>query len=79
MCFNGVSQWLPDPDAIMVLSSNLFTFDHAARFEIGDNPLDGSFGDSHLKCNFPKHHRRISGENHEDVRMVRQKGPLEMG
>ena len=63
----------------MVLTSNLFTFDHAARFKISNNPLDGSLGDSHLKCNFPKHDRRISGEKHEDVRMVRQEGPLQMG
>ena len=47
MRFICVSQGLIDSDSVVVLAANLFAFDDAAGFEIGNDPLHGSLGDSY--------------------------------
>ncbi len=73
--FRRVSKWLIGEDSVVVLAANLFAFDDPAGFEIGDDPLHGALGDSHLQRHFSKHQRRISRQHYEHVRMIREKRP----
>jgi hypothetical protein len=79
MRLDGMPQGLIGSNSIVVLTADLFAFDDSARFEIGDDPLDGALRDSHLERDFAKHDGRVACQQHEHVRMIRQEGPLQTG
>lgn len=55
MRFTCVPQRLIGLNSIPILSANFFAFDESARFKIGDDPLHGTLGDSHLQRDLPEH------------------------
>lgn len=65
--------------AVVVLTADLFALDGSDRFKIGDDPLHGALGDSHLQRHFAKNDERISRDEHQDVRVIRQKRPMRAG
>src|SRR5438105_880013 len=79
MRFIVMSERLIGLDSVAVLAADFFTIDDSAGLEIGDDPLYGPLGDSDLQCHLSKHQRRISRQDHQHVRMIRQKSPMSTG
>lgn len=71
---------MPEPligaDPILIPPADLVTFDDTAGFKIGDDPLHGALGDSYMDRHLSQHERRIPRQDHQHVRMVRQKRPM---
>lgn len=74
---NGVPERVIGLNEVVILAADLFALEDPAGFEIGDDPLDGSFRNSDLQRHFAKHHRRVARQQHQDVRVVRQESPLQ--
>jgi len=55
MRFDGMSQGLVGPNAVVVLPANPLAFNNATGFQIGDDPLDGSLRYAHLHRDFAEH------------------------
>lgn len=63
----GVPEGMIGLNQVVILAADLFAFEDPAGFEIGDDPLDGAFCDADLQCHFAKYHRRVAGQQHQDV------------
>ena len=73
---NRVPESLVGPNTVVVLAANFFAFDKSTNFELGDDPLHGPLGDSDLHCHLSKHQGRISRQEQQHVRIIRQKRPM---
>ena len=73
---DGMWERLIHPDPIVVLPADLFALDDSAALKIGNDPLHGPLGDSDLQRHLSKHRRRISPQDDQHVRMIRQKRPM---
>jgi len=76
MRFNRMAERLISSNPVVVLAAELFAIDDSAGLEIRDHPLNGPLGDSDLQCHLSQHQRRISRQEHQHVRMIRQKRPM---
>jgi hypothetical protein len=54
--FDWVSQRLVSEDFILILAADLLAADEACSFQVLDDSLNGSFGDSDLVGDFAKDH-----------------------
>ncbi len=56
MGFNRMPEGAIGSNPVMVLAADLFPFDESSSFQIGNDALHGSLGNSDLQCHFAKHH-----------------------
>lgn len=76
MRLNPMSQGLVAQDAIVVLATDLFAFNEPIGFQVGNDSLNGAFGDPDLLSDFTKDNEGVSREQHHDMRMIRQERPM---
>jgi hypothetical protein len=53
--FDRVPQRAIGPDAVAILPTHFFTVNDSGGFQIGDDPLDRTFGNAHLGSDFSQH------------------------
>ena len=75
MCLNCMSKRLVSNDVIMVLAAYLMPFENASFFQIGDDSLHGSFGDSNLNRDVAKDNIRVARNQDQHMRMIGKECP----
>lgn len=75
MALNGMSQREMIIDRVVIVSTDSLSFYNAGFFEFSNDSLHSSLSDSNLQSDLPESHFRVLKEQHQNVRVVRQKGP----
>lgn len=79
MRLDGVAQRLLKQNAVMILATDFPSLDESARFQIGNDALNGPLGDSHFGRNVPEYRRRASRQHDQNVRVIGEERPLATG
>lgn len=79
MRFDRVSERLIRSDSVVVLTADSFAVDDSTGLEVDDDSLHGPFGDSDLARDFAKYKPRLSRQQRQHVRVIREKRPLGPG
>lgn len=75
MRFDRVSEWKISSDVVVVLSADFLAGKEAILFQIGNDALYGSFGDTDGGGDFSEDHIGLFGQEDQDVGMVGEEGP----
>ena len=71
-----MAERLINSNSVVVLAADFFAVDDIAGLQIGDDPLHGPLGNTDLQCHLSQHQGRTSRQEHQHMRMIRQKRPM---
>jgi hypothetical protein len=72
---DGMSEWNSEIDRVAILSPDSGSLQDGCCFQLGDDVLHSSFGDSDLSGNFAQRDGGVLEEQYEDVSVVGEECP----